>query len=86
MKRLERLYRRGDLVEVHHSQTPCNTGTAVVVSASRAHCINIGSLGGSLPEGCNPYYQILKLLSRGKEHVNVHSHNVRLLAAAPKEA
>lgn len=74
------MYQTGDLILVSDWVEP-----AIVVTASRWHCINIGSLVGSPPPGCDPYYQILKILQRGKQHCNVHSHNVRLLASTPPE-
>jgi hypothetical protein len=88
MQSVGRLYLAGDLVDVRQSSsigTNCPDGSAIVVTASRRHCIKISSLGGDLPAGCNPYYQILKLMSRGMRYCNVHSGNVRLISPVYSE-
>jgi len=81
---VKRLYRKGDLVFIEHMDTamfiPCPSGQAVVLRASGIHCQNLQSIGGTLPDGCDPYYQILKVMSQGRSYYNVHSHNVRLLS------
>ena len=82
---MRRAYKKGDLVHVEHQDKTmfiaCPAGQAVVLRASDWHCQNLQSIGGALPEGCNPYYQILKVLSGGRSYYNVHSHNVKLLSA-----
>ncbi len=89
MTRLQRAYKKGDLIHVTHRDgsmfIACPVGQAVVLKASNWHCINLNSMGGSLPAGCDPYYQILKVLSSGKSYYNVHSHNVKLLSANEEE-
>jgi hypothetical protein len=83
-RELQRAYRKGDLVQVEHQDKSmfiaCPTGQAVVMKASQWHCQALKSIGGDLPEGCDPYYQILKVMSSGKTFYNVHSHNVVLLS------
>jgi|LWDU01.1.fsa_nt_gi hypothetical protein len=88
MQNTVRPYQSGDLVDVRQSNymgTNCPTGNAIVVTASRRHCIKISSLGGDVPAGCDPYYQILKLMSRGMQYCNVHSDNVRLMSPVHSE-
>lgn len=84
-RKVQRAYKKGDLIHVKHVDQEmfiaCPAGRAVVLRASSWHCINLNSIGGSLPAGCDPYYQILKVLSQGKSYYNVHSHNVKLLSA-----
>ena len=84
IKERVRRYRAGDLVYVRHEDRemfiPCPAGQAVVLKASDLHSIKLSSIGGDLPEGCMPYYQILKVMSAGKSYYNVHSHNVQLLS------
>jgi hypothetical protein len=79
-----RLYRAGDLVYVKHKDRemfmPCPPGQAVVMKASGLHSVKLSSMGGSLPPGATPYYQILKVMAAGRSYYNVHSHNVRLLS------
>jgi len=79
-----RVFRAGDLIHVIHEDRtmfiPCPTGQAVVLKASKVHSIKLSSIGGDLPKGCTPYYQILKVMSAGKSYYNIHSHNVRLLS------
>ena len=81
---MQRAYQKGDLIHVQHVDKemfiPCPNGQAVVLKSSHWHCINLFSTGGSLPDGCSPYYQILKVLSQGRSYYNVHSHNVKLLS------
>ena len=86
LKEKSRPYREGDLVYVTPIENdimfiPCPAGQAVVMKASMLHSIKLSSIGGDLPKGCQPYYQILKVMSGGKFYYNVHSHNVRLLSA-----
>ena len=86
LKEKSRPYREGDLVYVTLREDnimfmPCPTGQAVVMKASMLHSISLSSIGGSIPKGCQPYYQILKVMSAGKTYYNIHSHNVRLLSA-----
>lgn len=86
LREKSRMYREGDLVYVTLKEdnimfVPCPTGQAVVLKASMLHSIKLSSIGGDLPKGCQPYYQILKVMSGGKSYYNVHSHNVRLLSA-----
>ena len=82
---MQRAYKKGDLIHVKHEDkemfVSCPTGRAVVLRASSGHCVKLNSIGGSLPDGCDPYFQILKVLSQGKSYYNVHSHNVKLLSA-----
>jgi len=90
MQSVGRLYQTGDLVDVRQSSSigtlaSCPDGNAIVVTASRLHCIKISSIGGDLPAGCNPYYQILKLMSRGMRYCNVHSGNVHLISPVCSE-
>jgi hypothetical protein len=81
---MPRAYRQGDLVHVEHRDKTmfisCPTGRAVVMRASGWHCHSLQSIGGSLPDEFDPYYQILKVLSAGRSYYNVHSHNVKLLS------
>jgi hypothetical protein len=85
LREKSRQYRPGDLVHVTLRKDnimfmPCPTGQAVVMKASMLHSISLSSIGGSLPKGCQPYYQILKVMAAGKSYYNIHSHNVRLLS------
>ena len=81
---MQRAYRKGDLVFIKHLDTamfvPAPAGQAVVLRASDWHCQSLQSMGGTLPAGCDPYYQILKVMSGGRSYYNVHSHNVKLLS------
>ena len=81
---MQRAYKKGDLVHVEHQDKTmfiaCPTGRAVVLKASGWQWQKLKSIGGDLPEGCDPYSQILKVLSMGKTFYNVHSHNVMLLS------
>ncbi len=84
VRKLDRAYRAGDLIEVVKADTSmfiqCPVGQAVVLKASDWHCINLKSYGGACPPDFTPYYQILKVMSGGQSFYNIHSHNVRLLS------
>ena len=84
IRKLDRAYRTGDLIEVVNADdrmfVQCPVGQAVVLKASDWHCGKLTSNGGGMPAGASPYYQILKVLSNGRSYYNIHSHNVRLLS------